>query len=140
MCHINVYCVAVIAIPPLLIYTDAYIHLYAVTGFMFVLPGLTLKIVPLTNFLCYCRIALLFFCFACCCRYYYWRFCFSVCFALVVLPPVAEAAILAMLLAKHTHTLSRRHENITHIHAHTNWYMSCCCFDACFCNCSLREA
>lgn len=119
VCHINAYCVAVIAVPPFPlnnIHTYTYIHLYAVTGFMFVFPGLTLKIVPLTNFLCYyCRIALFFF-FACCCCYYYWRFCFFVCFALVVHPPVAKAAILAMLLAKHTHTLSRRPENITHTH------------------------
>lgn len=100
--------------------TYMYVHLYAVTGFMFVLPGLTLKIVPLTNSLCYyCHIALLFFCCACCCWCcYYWCCCFFVCFALVVHPPVAKAAILAMLLAKNTHTLSRRHNRHTQTLVH----------------------
>lgn len=97
-------------------YTRTYInYLYAVTGFMFVLPGLTLKIFPLTNFLCYCRIALLFF-FACCCCYY-WCFCFFVCFALVVHPPVAKAAS-AMAIFDNvfgvTHTPTQ-----THTHAYT---------------------
>lgn len=50
------------------IYIHMYVNIYAVTGFMFVLPGLTLKLVPLTNFLCYyCRIALLLFLFRTCC-------------------------------------------------------------------------
>lgn len=131
--YINVYCVAVIAVPPfplnyictyIDIYTDTYartyvyVHLYAVTGFMFVLPGLTLKIVPLTNSLCYyCHIALLFFCSACCCWCcYYWCFCFFVCFALVVHPPLQKRHFWQCCWRKiHTHS----HVDITHMHTHS---------------------
>lgn len=96
-----------------------YMYLYAVTGFMFVLPGLTLKVFPLTNFLCYyCRIALLFF-FACCCCYY-WCFFFFVCFALVVHPPVAKAASAMAIfdnvfgVTQHKHTLTRTQPKNAH--------------------------
>lgn len=96
-----------------------YMYLYAVTGFMFVLPGLTLKVFPLTNFLCYyCRIALLFFFAWCCC--YYWCFFFFVCFALVVHPPVAKAASAMAIfdnvfgVTQHKHTLTRTQPQNAH--------------------------